>query len=297
MEVLRTHFSNQMPKLSKYIFITLIAGNVFVFWIIWSALGGAEDLAIHFLDVGQGDASLIETPAGNVLIDGGPSGRRVVAEIDKFLDYPDRTIDVVVMSHPNQDHIAGFVEVLKRYNVRLFVMSGVKYDTLASYQEIKRILQEKHIPILYAVAGEEFLLGGPKMKVLWPREPLKDKYFPRKALNDTSIVARLSQDDFDALFTGDISAKVEERLASTVGDIGVLKVAHHGSKYSSDIRFLRAVQPEIAAIGVGRNSYGHPAQETLDRLAAVGAKVLRTDLGGPVSIVINNGVVKITAKE
>jgi len=150
-----------MSKLVKYIFVTLFAAAAFVYWLIWSQLRQQPALAVHFLNVGQGDAELIRTRAGNILIDAGRSSR-VTYEIDKFLKYPDRTIDVAMLTHPNLDHLAGFAEVLKRYNVRLFVMTGVKYDTLAEYQRLKGILEAKRIPILYAVAGEEIKLGeGP----------------------------------------------------------------------------------------------------------------------------------------
>ena len=271
----------------KYIFGTLAVANAFCYWALWSRMGGTQGLEVHFLSVGQGDAQFIESPAGNVLIDGGPS-KRVVHEIDKFLDYPDRTIDVVLMTHPNRDHIKGFVDVLKRYDVRLFVMTGVRYDTLPEYQEILALIREKRIPVLYGQRGQEIRFGGPTLQILWPAEVLRDRAYPREKLNDTSIVAKLSGGDFDVLFTGDISAAVERTLADSVGDIEVLKVAHHGSKYSSDANFLRATRPEIAVIGVGKNSYGHPTQEALSRLAAIGARAFRTDLEGSFTVTVQN---------
>lgn len=285
-----------MPKLAKYIFVTLLAATAITYWVIWSELRQRPALSLHFLNVGQGDAELIRTRAGNVLIDAGKSGR-VVYELDKFLQYPDRTIDIAMLTHPNLDHLAGFLEVLGRYNVRLFVMTGVRYDTLAEYQKLKKTIEAKRIPILYAVAGEEIKLGGPEIKIVWPNEFLRDKYFPKNDLNDTSVVARLAWRDFSALFTGDITANVERRLEQVAGRLTVLKVAHHGSKFASDAGFLGAVRPKYAVIEVGKNNYGHPTQEALGRLAAAGAKIFRTDLDGSVSFSFADGMVKINARQ
>jgi len=132
---------------------------------------------------------------------------------------------------------------------------------------------------------------------VWPNELLRGQYFPPKELNDTSVVALLVWRDFSALFTGDITSNVEQRLKQTVGRLTVLKVAHHGSKFASDAGFLAAVKPRYAVIEVGKNNYGHPTQEALSRLAAAGAKIFRTDLNGPVSFSFSDGIVKINARQ
>lgn len=281
-----------MPKGLFLVLVGLGIANVALYSYLFSFLQEPE-LGVHFLSVGQGDAELIRGNRSSILIDAGP-GSRVVQEIDKVVPAYDRTIDVAIISHPQLDHMGGMLPVIERYKVRLFVMTGVE-ATLAEYQKLKETLRARGIPVLYAVKDEKISFGRNELTILFPETLLAGESFPSRKLNETSIVARLDSPAFSALFTGDITSKTESQL--NPGPATILKVPHHGSKYSSSGEFVAAVSPKWAVIEVGRNSYGHPTHEALSRLAAVGAKVFRTDVGGSVSFLVDNGVVKIERVE
>jgi len=281
-----------MSRIFGFGLLILLGLNLFLYGYLFQFFQEPE-LGIHFLKVGQGDAELVRLHRSTVLIDAGP-GTRVIEEIDKVLPVYDRTIDIAIVSHPSLDHIAGMMPVLERYQVRLFVMTGVE-TTLAEYQKLKEIIKNSNIPVLYAIRGEKINFRTSEIAILFPAKLLRGREVPKKDMNDTSIVARLSHPGLSALFTGDITSKAEKTLFAEKTDI--LKVPHHGSKYSSSKEFLERVSPKWAAIGVGRNSYGHPTSETLSRLSAVGAKIFRTDIDGTVSFFVDNGVVKIKTME
>lgn len=284
---------NPSRKILSYALISLALANIGIWQGVASTLGVLKTSAeIHFLDVGQGDASLIRARAGNVLIDGGRGAMSAVRSIDEILPVSDRIIDILVVGHPQIDHLGGFVEVLRRYDVRLVLFSGADYP-LKAYQTFLATVKAKKIPMLYALRGEEIFMGSGKFRVLAPDTLLAGVSVSEKIVNDTSVVMRFDAGGAAALFTGDISSGAERRISTLAGDIDILKVSHHGSKYSSDASFLRAITPQIAVIGVGKNSYGHPAPETLSRLTAVGAQIFRTDRHGTVSLIVDNGVVKI----
>lgn len=286
-----------MNKFCAYALLVLFVANFGLWWNVISGIGTAETLtAMHFLDVGQGDAQLIRTPAGNILIDAGRGSMTALRELDDILPISDRVIDVAVITHPQLDHMGGLKEILERYNVRLVVHTGVSYQS-AAYDSLITVIREKHIPILYALNGEEIIAADGKLTILSPDTLLKGVSISPDAVNDTSIVMRYDEGDFSALFTGDISAQRERELARRIGGADILKVSHHGSKYSSAREFLAAINPAIAVIGVGKNSYGHPAAETLLRLAAIGARVLRTDLNGRVSVFVEDGRIQIATSK
>ncbi len=277
-----------MSKALGFILIGLFVGNVTLYANLFSVFQ-EPDLALHFLSVGQADAESIRSARSTVLIDAG-IGKRTIEALDAVLPSYDRTIDVAIITHPNLDHYGGMDEVLERYRVRLVLMTGAEVTT-AEFQKLLTLLREKEIPILYAMRGEEIAFGKNQIQILSPREPLFGKNILRDKLNDTSIVAKLVHPGLTALFTGDISSKLETNLQ--VGDADILKVPHHGSKFSSSLKFLQQVSPKYAVIEVGKNSYGHPTSETLSRLASVGAKVFRTDLDGTISFLVRDGKVEI----
>jgi competence protein ComEC len=282
-----------MNKFIAYTLLLLFSANVGLWWNIVNKINVTwQNSAIHFLDVGQGDAQLLETPAGNVLIDAGRSGGRIIQELDSILPLSDRIIDIAVITHPQLDHLGGFLEILKRYDVRLVVYTGVAYQ-LPVYESLLKEFRERRLPVLYALRGEEIKLGEGTLAILSPDILLKGVTVSPDDINDTSIVMYYKENDVSALFTGDISAKVERKLAKRIAGADILKVSHHGSKYSSDPEFLAAVRPKIAVIEVGKNPYGHPTAEVLLRLKKVGARVFRTDLDGTITLKIQNSKVKI----
>lgn len=253
---------------------------------VWSAVLSKEPsdyLKVDFLDVGQGDAIFIEAPNHNqVLIDGGP-GNAVLGELGRVMPFFDRSIDLVISTHPDKDHIGGLIEVLKRYKVGKILTTGVKTDT-QGFRVWQDEIKKQNIPIQIALFGQIIKLDQKAdLFVLSPFDNLENQ--ESNDLNNTSIVNRLVYGDLEILFTGDSEQKLEQKLLDTQADIrsDILKVGHHGSKNSTTEEFLKAVAPDAAVIQVGANNrYHHPTKEVLERLA--GVKIYRTDQDGRVEV-------------
>jgi competence protein ComEC len=272
-------------KNKKLIWIVLgilVCLNVVAWVVVWE-LDGARDLEVVFFDVGQGDSIFIETPDRfQVLIDGGPD-LSVLEKLGEEMAFYDRTIDLIILTHPEYDHLFGLLEVLERYKVENILWTGIVRDT-AEWQEWMKLLeQEGANNIIIAQAGQRIIFHEDPlifMEILHPFENLENQKF--KNSNDTSIVAELVFNNVSFLFTGDISKKIEKQL---IVDSDILKVAHHGSKTSTCLEFLEIVSPELAVIAVGENSYGHPHQEVLANLNQFGIQVLITKELGDIKIV------------
>lgn len=261
-------------------------------WYAVSAEAQSDVLTVAFLDVGQGDAIFIETPSGaQMLIDGG-AGRAVLRELGKAMPFYDRSIDIVLATHPDQDHIGGLPDVIGRYDVSYFVEPGVANDT-AVYHSLMRELEEEGAPRVYARRGMQVQLGGGAVfDVLFP-----DRDVSGLDPNEASIIGRLTYGDTSFLFTGDASKSIEEYLVlldQEALDTDVLKVGHHGSKTSTARAFVGAVSPEYAVISAGRdNRYGHPHQDVLDTLAEFDVEVFTTAEDGTVIFVSDGENLKI----
>jgi len=239
--------------------------------------------------VGQGDALLITQGFTQVLIDGGPNNQ-VLNCLAENMPFWDRQIEMVINTHPDADHITGLVEVLNRYQVETLISNSLEVDSLV-FQDFKKKVWEKGISVYSPQKGDLLQAGELELKVLWPEEKIGDASLWQKEgsgekvlgkkieSNQASIVLHWQKGDFDALLTGDITAKEEKQLIkdNQFQGIELLKVAHHGSKYSSCQEFLEAVRPQIAVISVGKNPWGHPTEEVLQRLQAVGSRIFRTD--------------------
>ena len=251
--------------------------------ILWLEIlkGKNKNAEIYFLNVGQGDSELIVLPGNiKILIDGGPDNK-VLSELSNELSSLDRYIDLVILSHPEQDHFGGLVGVLKNYKVGAFIYNGINRQNL-SFQQLEKTVHENKISMIALGQGDNITYLNDKLEFLWPA---KD-YLNDKQLNDTVLVTRFSTVDGKALFVGDIGENIESELVKKYDlKADVLKVGHHGSKYSSAESFLKNVSPEISVIEVGKNSYGHPAPAVLERLASVGSQIFRTDKNGDVEIV------------
>jgi len=259
--------------------IVLALASVLVWLVILGSPG--DRLSVTFLDVGQGDAILIRSPAGhNILVDGGPNGEAITAALGRHLPFWDRHLHLVVLTHPDQDHLAGLVTVLERYDVDQ-VLAPALTDDSAAVRAWQEAIAERDIPQREAFAGQWVDLGdGARLSVVYPPQELlaADE-------DDSSLVLKVSLGEAAFLLTGDIGAEGEASLVSNHADLRtpVLKVAHHGSRASTTAAFLAAVQPLTAVISVGAdNSYGLPAAETLDRLGS--RPVFRTDLNGDVEM-------------
>jgi competence protein ComEC len=244
---------------------------------------GSKELKVIFFDVGQGDAALIEQGSKQILIDGGPDGKKVMEKLGEYVPFWDRNIEVVIATHPDEDHISGLTDVMENYNVGEVIDNDVNSDTQI-YKKFKDTIQQKGIGEIEGKSGMDINIGeNIKMKILSP-DGTQDKNNP-KDTNLSSIVAKLTYGDKSFLFTGDFPTEGEPMLISKNLDLHseILKVAHHGSKYATSDEFLSAVKPEEAVISVGKNNrYGHPAQEVLDRLTSHKIKIIRTDEKGDI---------------
>lgn len=247
-------------------------------------------LRITALDVGQGDAILVEVSGRRMLIDGGPDPSRLSAELDRIIPAWDRQIDLLVASHPHEDHLAGLPKLIDRYRISSVIGSEDRGGGPAA-TSWREILQLGSLSYHQVFSGDTFRLGVARMSVLWPDRsylslpPGNDG----RALNDRSIVLRLDVPGFSALFTGDIESDIDGRIMRNLsGPIDFLKSPHHGSKTSASSALLRVLDPRIAVVSVGvKNSYGHPSAVTLQRLGERGAAVERTDRDGTVAISIS----------
>ena len=283
-----------MAHRNRLLFVVfLLLVNLFAWQEIF-ALNQNRFLKVDFFDVGQGEAIFIETPQRRqILIDGGPDSK-VTRKLAEVMPFWDRTIDLVVLTHPEKDHMAGLIEVFKRYKVQRVLWTGVVRDT-AEYAAWDGALQKEGAEIFTAKSGQKIKDGEISFDILFPFEDLAGKKFNDS--NDTSIVARLSFGADSFLFTGDITSKIEKALIAKNTLIGadVLKVGHHGSKTSTSFEFLEKVNPEAAVISAGRNnSYGHPHGTVLDNLAKYGIEIFRTDLTEDIKIISDGKKINIS---
>jgi len=248
-----------------------------------------EKLKVVFCNVGQGDATLAVFGSTQVLIDGG-SGSRVLSCLSQHMPFWDKTIEMIILTHPDYDHMAGLLPVLERYRLKQFVANGLLVDKEIFWQ-IRKQIDQKNIPVFVPQSGDEFKIGKLSFKILWPSERKGDvlgsQVFSGET-NDFSIVSKLSYGNFDLLLTGDLPTEEEIKIKEEIGDIEVLKVAHHGSKFSTSLAFLEAITPELSVISVGNNNYGHPSPEVLERLKKLNIEVKRTDLDGEI-VVVSDG--------
>jgi len=258
-----------------------------VAWAVVKSVSTDHNLEVVFFDVGQGDSIFIETSDGfQVLIDGGP-GLAVLEKLGEEMAFYDREIDLIILTHPEHDHMFGLLEVLKRYEIKNILWTGIIRDT-AEWKEWKRLIEEEGANILIAETGQKIVLSeNIYLSILYPFESLEGQ--ETKYTNDTSIVAELIFNNVSFLFTGDISKKIEKQLVDEYIDLesDILKIAHHGSKTSSCLEFLEVVSPELVVISVGENRWGHPHPETLANLEKFGIQVLTTRNYGDIKIVSN----------
>ncbi len=248
-----------------------------------------DNLHVSFLDVGEGDAILIQTPARqDILVDGGPSPQAITLALSQKMPFWDRTIDLLVLTHPHTDHITGLVEVLQRYKVERVVHPGLEHEPLI-YDEWLNLIEARDIECTVAQAGQQIDLGkGAVMKVVNPRMPLLTD--TGSDTDNNGVVLELSLGEVSFLLTADIFQEAELELINqrAVRRSTVLKIAHHGSDTSTTADFLEAVSPRLAVISVGTdNRSGHPSDEVMDRLEErLGSEsIYRTDEHGTIEFV------------
>ncbi|MDQ3127885.1 MAG: MBL fold metallo-hydrolase [Chloroflexota bacterium] len=255
---------------------------------------------ITVLDVGQGDAILVEGGrGGRMLIDGGPDPDRLLVELDRRLPPWDRRIDILVLTHPHEDHVAGLPLLLERYRIGRVFESGMRGRGPGYAAFARDLVTDRAPPIGTLATGARIGLDDIRLRVLWPDPGRVQREPPNagRAINDVSIVLLGEVAGRRFLLTGDVEDDVDPILAQRgLPSVDILKVAHHGSATATTTAFLGAVRARIAVVSAGAdNPYGHPARSTIERLGATGARVLRTDTDGSVMLTIDpTGTIRVT---
>lgn len=246
-----------------------------------SVAGTTNVLTVAFLDVGQGDGIYIETPDGvQMLVDGGPDGM-VLRELSTQMPWIDKTLDVVLATHSDKDHIGGLISVLERYEVASIITTTNKNDTSVADLFSDRVAEEG-ATLYYAEAGQQYQLGASTtISIISPAgDPTNWES------NSASIVLQVQYGEVSFLLTGDAGINIEEYLVDSYGDLlksEVLKLGHHGSRTSSGELFLDTVRPEVAIVSAGAdNSYGHPHAEVIEAVTARNIKILETAKEGTI---------------
>lgn len=265
-----------------------------------------KELQINFVDIGQGDCTLICTPQGkNILIDGGGSENSSY-DVGKNILFPYllsrriKKIDYIFISHFDSDHVGGLIYILKELKVKNIIM-GIQYEECENYKNITKIAKDKNIKVKVVEAGKKVKIENDVyFDILWPS---KDNMISQNAINNNSLVCKLTYKNFSMLFTGDIEKEAEDAILSRYKNnneilrVNILKVAHHGSKTSTICNFLTVVNPKYAVIGVGKdNKFGHPSDITIENLNKENIQIYRTDQMGEIVIRTDGRKVKLCSK-
>lgn len=250
----------------------------------WNATQPDGLLHVAFLDVGQGDAIFIQTPTGRqVLVDGGKQPSVLHDRLGERVPFWDRELDVVIATHPDDDHVGGLVEVFGRYQVDVLLTNGTEGEASDTYAAMLEAASREEVDVRRARAGETLMIeDGVRLAFLHPGDRLSEKD------NDNSVSLRLVYGNFSLVLTGDAEETAEQEMASSGRPLEALvfKAGHHGSRTSSHGFFLAAVRPRYVVISAGEgNGSGHPHAEVLERVAEVGATVLRTDELGTIEVI------------
>lgn len=270
---------------------TLLLTNLFVWVAVWQQTPG-KILRVSFLDVGQGDAIFIETPSRKqVLIDGGKN-KKVVSVLGRLLPFGDRSIDIVIATHPDADHIGGLPEVFARYEIEFFIEPGVESENSLDNELHTKVTKENSQRLLARRGQIIDFNDGVQLIILFPNQVVSTW-----ETNDASIVAKLIYGGKSFLLTGDAGIKTENvllTLSREILDVDVLKAGHHGSRTSTSLSFAQATSPLYAIISAGKdNSYGHPHKEVVNILGRVGAEIKSTAESGTITFETDGETLKL----
>lgn len=239
-----------------------------------------QEMRVTFIDVGEGDAILFSQGSNQILIDSGRSGKELLAHLGRHIPFFDRTIETVIVTHPDADHIGGFSDLIRAYAVGQFLFTGAE-GTTDVFSLLRKDLEENNIAKQKIFEGSTITLpNGGEMKVLFPHSELPSEM---KETNRGSLVIQFLYGETEMLLTGDLPS--EETVLSNISHIDILKVSHHGSRYSTSDNFLDQIVPREAVISVGKNSYGHPNADVLHRLEVRGVLIHRTDEDGDIEYI------------
>lgn len=270
-----------MKMINKNKFFIIFCLIVLITLLLVSELKSDLGLQVSFLDVGQGDSIYIKAfGKTDMLIDGGKNGDVLLQNLSATMDAFDNQIDVLVITHPDEDHSGGLVSVVRDYKIGAIFISGNISDN-KNYNQILEIAGQEKIPTFKAEAGTNIYLDKDKEIVFEILSPKGEVLFEES--NSTSIFGRLVYGKSEFMLTGDAGVEIEDIVLKEAKyiDSDVLKLGHHGSKTSTSMNFLKAVDPEVVIISAGENnSYGHPHQDVMDRVESLNIKSLATyDLG------------------
>ncbi|MDO8559886.1 MAG: MBL fold metallo-hydrolase [bacterium] len=254
-------------------------------WVL-APMFGRGMLQVRFFDIGQGDAMLVTTPAGgHIVVDGGPDNG-LLHKIGPALPVWDRTIELVVLTHPHADHLVGLVELARRYRIKQVLASEDSAAT-PEYRALEAELARQHIPLLIARGGTvQRLEPGLELRVLYPPAGNPASANP----NDASVALQLVYGDTAVLLTGDLEADAQNALPAAWLESDVLKVAHHGSSDALNPEVLAKIKPAFAVISVGENTYGHPSRRVIRALERLNTRVLTTQEDGDITATTNGDV-------
>jgi len=241
----------------------------------------SDELQVIFLDIGQGDAMLIKTPQNNYgLIDSGPNNN-IINALGKYIPSYVSTLDFVILTHPDKDHVEGFIELSKRFKINnLFINKIYKDNGLVT--SLKESLEVNRIKQLSLFSVNDFTYDGLNFEIIWPNNNRDLKFLDS---NDTSISLLIEYKNLGILTLGDISDTFEESLLEKLKDkdIDILKVSHHGSKTSSSEKFIASIKPKISIISASKdNNYGHPAESVVETLSKSGSLIYKTYENGSI---------------
>jgi competence protein ComEC len=278
------------PKHVSFVFVgvvSLVAICILVFVLRYPAV---LTPTVHLFDVGQGDALHVRLANGfDFLVDGGPDDT-ILSRLGRAIPYGDRTIDVVVLTHPHADHVTGLLHVLEKYKVKEFWFTGVAYKS-PLYEQLLQSLKENEIQTKVVLAGSEAIFSSDPHVAVRALSPDPSNDFSE--INNTSLVLRMTIDDKSILLMGDAGEEVEEKIIISNPEAipaDILKVGHHGSLTASSQVFVGTVNPSLALISVGENnSYELPDQKTIDVFEGLGIPLFRTDMCGTISILFKKG--------
>lgn len=283
----------------KYLLLSFLALAGFNIFIFGSMARAAPQDSLHqyFLDVGQGDSTLLVLPGQGdktikILIDAG-NPRSILHSLYDVLPPTDRYIDVLLLTHAQQDHFGGFIDVIKNFKVGIFIWNG-REGTASSWQTLRELMRDKDIREVILKEGDRLTYKESVIEFLAPNAQL----LASKEINDSALVAKLYSENSKTLFTADIGYKglnPEKYLINNHDiDADILKVGHHGSRFSTSEQFLSAVSPFISVIGVGEsNRYGHPTKEVIGRLGNISSSIYRTDKDKTVHLRIKDGLIEV----
>ena len=260
------------------------SGVTAVLVLSWGMSQPDGQLHIVFMNVGQGDATFIQTPSGRqILVDGGLYPSVLNDQLGRQMPFWDKEIDMLVATHPDADHVSGLVGVFDRYRVNQLITNGQSFGESPIYDEVLTAAENQEAEIRPVQAGEIIQIeDGLRLEVVHPGPALIEEN-----RNENSVSMRLVYGEFTFLFTGDAEEMGEAEMLAAERPLTALvfKAGHHGSNSSSSLPFLQAVQPQIIIVSAGvDNRFGHPAPEMLERAAAVRAVVLRTDELGSITV-------------